>query len=320
MTGAAVLRVLTAGPLVTVQDIGRPGHLCHGVPASGPMDRLAFRAANAALGNPLDAAGVEVSLGGLTLACLEGDTAVALAGGGFVIDCAGQRLGGWRVLHLRAGQQLQVRRGPWGSWCYLAFPGGLTVRRWLDSAATHALSGLGGGLVREGTELAVASARRGMTPGPIPCPVQARPRHRLRVTLGPQDRFFAPETLASLLSETFALTDAYDRMGVRLRGPPLPLAMPPTMPSEPILRGSVQVSADGVATVLLADHQTTGGYPKIATVLDADLDGFAQLRSHALIGFSEVGPADAIHIARQQAEATRRYLVRVSALFRGSQP
>lgn len=317
---AARLRVLTAGPLVTVQDIGRPGHLRHGVPASGPMDRLAFRAANAALGNPVQAAGIEVSLGGVTLECVQGETAVAVAGGGFVVELAGQRLGGWRVVHLRAGQQLQVRRGPWGAWSYLAFAGGLEVRHWLGSAATHALSGLGGGLVRAGDEFGVLGSDASAVAGPIPCPVLARPRHRLRVTPGPQDRFFAPDTLAAFLSATFALTDAYDRMGVRLRGPLLPLAVPPTMPSEPILRGSVQVSADGVATVLLADHQTTGGYPKIATVLDTDLDGFAQLRSHAPIGFSAVTAVEAIQIARQQESATRRYLGRLAALSGGPRP
>ena len=120
--------------------------------------------------------------------------------------------------------------------------------------------------------------------GAIPCPVWARPRAAVRAVLGPQDRFFAPEAVELLTTRPFQLTDSYDRMGVRLRGPRLEMASALNIPSEPILRGSVQVSGDGGATVLLADHQTTGGYPKIATLIGEDIDGFAQLRPHDFAG------------------------------------
>lgn len=108
------------------------------------------------------------------------------------------------------------------------------------------------------------------------------------------------------------LTDAYDRMGVRLSGPPLPPNAPLDMPSEPVVRGSVQVAGDGVATVLLADHQTTGGYPRIATILSDDLDGFVQLRSHQTVQFEAITPQDATIITRLREPSKQRYLAQIT--------
>jgi allophanate hydrolase subunit 2 len=130
--------------------------------------------------------------------------------------------------------------------------------------------------------------------------------------MGPQDRFFSPETLTRFLASTFALSDAYDRMGVRLSGPKLPITTALDMPSEPILRGSVQVAGDGAATVMLADHGTTGGYPKIATVIGPDLSPLAQLRSRDSLRFSTVTPHAAILAARAQHMALTAYLAQIA--------
>jgi allophanate hydrolase len=134
--------------------------------------------------------------------------------------------------------------------------------------------------------------------GELPCPVWARPRHEMRVVMGPQERFFAAEARAAFLGGVYRVTDAGDRMGVRLRGPLIRPEGALGIPSEPILRGAVQVAGDGVATVLMADHQTTGGYPKIATVIGADLDGFAQLRPRDAVVFRAVSPEAAVGAAR----------------------
>jgi 5-oxoprolinase (ATP-hydrolysing) subunit C len=302
----ARLRITAAGPLVSVQDTGRAGLARFGVTASGPMDRLAYHAANVALGNPVGAPAIEVSLGGISLELLEGSLSIAVAGGGFSVEADG-RHGSWQVLTLRAGEILTIRHGPWGSWCYLAFAGELVCPEWLGSHATHAGSGKGGGVLQAGDELRI-EAPRCLPSHPIPCPVFARPRPLVHVTLGPQDRFFAPETLRDFLSAHFTLTSAYDRMGVRLKGPLLKPNAALTMPSEPISRGALQVAGDGVATLLLADHQTTGGYPKIATALDCDLDGAAQLRSFDEIAFTAVSPQAAIARARLHATLQARYL------------
>lgn len=305
----AVLSVNSAGPHVSIQDAGRFGFLRYGVPASGPMDRASFAAANIALGNQVNQPAVEISMGGLVLDCLTGSVTFAVAGGGFMLDLAGRRMGSWTIATLTEGQRLAIRPGHWGSWTYLAFAGELTAEKWLGSSSTHAMSGLGGGRLTAGTQLNVMEAAvRPEREGSIPCPVTARPRSELYVVLGPQDRFFSQKTIETFLASPYRLTDAYDRMGVRLQGAALKPDGLLNMPSEAIVRGSVQVAGDGVATVLLADHQTTGGYPKIATVLDADLDAFAQLRPRDLVAFRQVTPAEAIALTRMRAATAVRYL------------
>ena len=303
----ALLRVISAGPLVSVQDGGRRGCLRYGVPGSGPMDRKTLTIANLALGNPAGAAGVEVSRGGLTLECEAGSVSLAIAGGGFVVRVGDVAVGSWAVVTLRAGQRLVVGAGPWGSWTCLAFAGTLEVPQWLASAATHALSGLGGGMLVLGQLLRV-TAPRVHADRALPCPVWARPRAVMHAVPGPQDRFFDPGALKEFFNSAYQLTDAYDRMGVRLQGPIVAPEAALSLPSQAILRGSVQVAGDGVPTVLLADHQTTGGYPKIATVLSDDLDGFAQLRPRDAVRFVAIGPQEAVLMARQRARAVERYV------------
>jgi allophanate hydrolase len=310
----ALLHIDFAGPHVSLQDGGRPGHMRFGVPASGPMDRLAFAAANLALGNPADQAGIEVSAGGLALTCREGTVTLAIAGGGFIVQTGGQRLGSWTVLTLVEGDRLTLRPGPWGSWAYLAFAARIDAPPWLESLSTHAASGMGGGAIVSGQDLILSGAEtRPGRHGPIPCPVMARPRHRLRCVPGPQDRFFAAEVMEDLARVVFQVSEAYDRMGTRLKGPALPPLNALGIPSEPILRGSVQVSGDGVPTVLMADHQTTGGYPKIATVLGCDLDAFAQCRPRDRVGFVPVTPDDALMIARAEHRRTQAYFASLAS-------
>jgi biotin-dependent carboxylase-like uncharacterized protein len=306
----AVLRVLEAGPHCSLQDAGRPGMMRFGVPRSGPMDRVAMALAHHALGNPQGAAVAEVSLGGIVLQVEEGRLSIAVAGGGFVVEAGGRRLGSWSVITLHEGDRLAVRRGPWGAWCCIAFAGVLQADPWLGSVATHALSGLGGGALTAGRRLVIADARL-LPEDAIPCPVWARaPSDPVALVLGPQERFFGADRIDLLLGAPFRLTDAYDRMGVRLRGPSLAPDGALGIPSEPVLRGAVQVAGDGVATVLMADHQTTGGYPKIATLVGSELDGFAQLRPHAAVRFRAVTPEQAVAMARLRAAALARRLGR----------
>jgi biotin-dependent carboxylase-like uncharacterized protein len=304
----AVLHVERVGPLVSIQDVGRVGYLRYGVPRSGPMDRTSFMAANVAIGNSSDSPAIEVSMGGLSLRCVSGEVTLAIAGGGFVVDHDGRPDGSWSVATIRAGQRLAIRPGHWGTWTYLAFAGALSSDTWLGSASTHALSGFGGGRLETGASVTIIDAKvRSALEGAIPCPVGARPRAVINVVLGPQDRFFDAATIATLFSTRYQLSDAYDRMGVRLRGSALPLNAPLTMPSEAIARGSIQISGDGVPTVLLADHQTTGGYPKIATVVDADLDSFTQLRPRNFVAFRQLTPEMAVELDRRRASVNGRY-------------
>ena len=134
--------------------------------------------------------------------------------------------------------------------------------------------------------------------GDIAMPQGVSPSSPFRVVLGPQDRHFPKAAIDALCADEFTITEAYDRMGMRLSGTALKPASSLDMPSEPIMKGSIQVPGDGMPTVLLADHQTTGGYPKIATVVSADLDRLVQLRSGGRIRFQRVTPDAAVAAAR----------------------
>lgn len=314
----ARLTVRACGPLVSYQDGGRFGMMRFGVPASGPMDRLAHAAAHAALGQPQDATAIEISTAGLELACESGAVTCCIAGGEFQIRHSGAVARSWCVRTLRAGDVLSVRPGRWGNWAYLAFCGDLICARWAGSSSTHSTSGLGGGRLTGGAAVVVSNPKVSEgREGDLPVPDLSRPRQIARVVLGPQTAQFVQEATAAFLEGSFVVTSACDRMGMRLAGPALTLSGALSIPSEPIVRGSIQVGGDGVASILLADHQTTGGYPKIATVVSADIDGVSQLRPHDRLSFQSVSAEDGIRVARSHAQSRREYLQMI-ALPRGS--
>lgn len=305
---AARFRVLFAGPLVSFQDGGRFGHKRFGVPASGPMDRLSHGAANVALGNPSTATAVEISMGGLMLECLSGSVTLAVTGGTFSVEHAGHRTPSWTALTVQAGDKVSIRPGADGSWAYMAVCGQLMTPKWLGHSATHSLSGFGGGSLTSAQEFTVENAT--VSPareGDIARPDFADLNGTARVVMGPQDQHFTSDAIHKFQTTQFELTAAFDRMGLRLSGPTLALKEALSIPSEPVLRGSIQVAGDGVPTVLLADHQTTGGYPKIATVIGDDVGKIAQLRAGDGLRFSAISPAEAIALARDTAAKSAAY-------------
>lgn len=306
----ARFKVVFAGPLVSFQDAGRTGHMRYGVPGSGPMDRFALAAVHAMLGQPSCTA-IEVSLGGLVLECIEGAVTCGVAGGAFTLT---SDQSGWQVATIQAGDKITLRAGEWGSWGYLAFGGKIISNQWLGSSATHTLSNLGGGTLRAGDTFEVREAsQRPTRDGLYSCPDIARATSDIRVVIGPQDQHFAPDAAITLTGAPYKMTDAFDRMGVRLEGMSLPLSDALSIPSEPILRGAIQVAGDGVPVVLLADHQTTGGYPKIATVLSTDTDRLAQLRAGDALRFRAIPAADAVLTARRDHAARQSALTDLAA-------
>ena len=304
---AAALAVVAAGPHVSLQDAGRRGATRYGVPPSGPMDEVAHRVANVAVGNPPDATAIELSQGGLVLECRRGAVTVAVAGGGFVVGGSGDD--GWLVRTLRVGEVLEVRPGDWGSWAYVAVAGEIAATTWLGSTATHPPFGRGGRVLAAGDELEVRAPRVDpLLEGPLPVPQFAQPVGRYQVVLGPQADHFEPAAVDALLASGFRVTSAYDRQGVRLEGPELALRGGLSIPSEPMVVGSIQVAGDGVATVLLADHQTTGGYPKIAVVVSAQLAQFAQQRPGDVVRFEAVSAANALAATRRRIDERASHL------------
>ncbi len=314
----ARLTVMACGPLVSYQDGGRFGMMRFGVPASGPMDRLAHAAANVALGRPQHATVIEVSVGGLELACSSGEVTCCVAGGQFQVVHAGAVTKSWCVRTLRAGEVLAIRPGRRGSWAYLAFAGELVCHQWAGRTATHSMAGLGGGKLISGLAIVVRNATvLEAREGALPLPDWVGARARVRVVLGPQTGQFNSEATAALLQQSFTFTPAYDRMGVRLAGPRLALRDALSIPSEPVVRGSIQVDGDGIASILLADHQTTGGYPKIATILSSDIDDLSQLRPHDRLAFQAVDADESIRLVRAHARSTQQFLKEV-AIPRGT--
>jgi len=301
-----------AGPLVTFQDIGRPGNMRYGVSASGPMDIVSFEAANAVLGNDTKQTAIEISLGGLILQCHEGSITLAITGGDFLIEYQGQKISSWTVLTLQKGERLSVRAGKSGSWAYLAFSGKLNVKDWLNSSSTHSTSGFGGGVLKTGQKLTLTDASNQENRiGPILKP-NFYTNDLIHAVLGPQDQYFMNTAIKIFSNSIFKVSDNYDRMGMQLTGPKLELKSALSIPSEPVVKGSIQVSGDGIPTILLADHQTTGGYPKIATVISSDINRLVQFRSNQSVKFVLINSNEALQKTRKFLDMKEKYLEKLS--------
>ena len=301
-----------AGPLVTFQDIGRPGNMRYGVSASGPMDIVSFEAANAVLGNDTKQTAIEISLGGLILQCHEGSITLAITGGDFLIEYQGQKISSWTVLTLQKGERLSVRAGKSGSWAYLAFSGKLNVKDWLNSSSTHSTSGFGGGVLKTGQKFTLTDAsNQANRIGPILKP-NFNTNDLIHAVLGPQDQYFMNTAIKIFSNSIFKVSDNYDRMGMQLTGPKLELKSALSIPSEPVVKGSIQVSGDGIPTILLADHQTTGGYPKIATVISSDINRLVQFRSNQSVKFVLINSNEALQKTRKFLDMKEKYLEKIS--------
>ena len=289
----APLHVLEPGFLTTVQDLGRPGSERFGAPAGGAMDRLALMAANALVGNPPGAAGLEFALLGPVLQvgdAAAGGLLLAAAGRGFRLEIGEPRTeqrGGrgvplWMAAWVRRGETITLH-AEGGGWGYLAVGGGIGVPEVLGSRSTYLRGGFGGlqgRALQAGDGLPVGIAAGSYELAGREVPDALRPPYSdhptLDVTLGPQQAAFTPAAISRLLNEEYALTAVCDRMGYRLQGPPLAHQGAADLLSEGIPLGAVQVPGDGQPIVLMADRQTTGGYPKIAVVTSASLPLLAQ--------------------------------------------
>jgi 5-oxoprolinase (ATP-hydrolysing) subunit C len=310
----AALRVLSAGPGVTLQDAGRHGYLRYGVTAAGPMDPLAYATANLAVGNPAGSTAIEISLGGIALTTEAEPLAIALAGGDFAISLDARPLPSTAVvLTLEPGAVLNIRAGQSGAWCYLAIAGRLVVPQLLGSNATHTRTGFGGvdgRALRTGDRLPVEPSRASMPSlGAIAAPWLDRPPAIIRVVLGPQDDYFSAGQIAAFLDGPWRVSVKADRMAYFLDGPRLTHAKGYNIVSDGIAMGAIQVPGDGRPIVLMADRQSTGGYPKIATVIGPDLGRLAQARPGTAFRFEAVSIAEAVAARREEAAALARDLV-----------
>ena len=301
----AALRILSAGPGVTIQDGGRKGFLRFGVTESGPMDPLAHRTANRAAGVLYDSAAIEISLGGVELTAEGSSLTVAVAGGAFNLSLDGQPLPSAATLLLDVGRKLAVHAGASGAWCYLAVKGRFDLPVVLGSVSVHTRSALGGAPLQAGTLLPVVPAESAAGPraAEILAPWLERPGGIIRVILGPQDDYFSPEQTAGFFAATWVVSHRCDRMAYMLDGPKLSPAKGFNIVSDGTAPGSIQIPGEGHPIVLMADRPPTGGYPKIATVIGADLGRLSQLRPGQKFQFARSSVADAVLARRQEMEA-----------------
>ena len=293
MTSGPVLRIEEPGMFTTIQDLGRPGRRAAGVPPGGAMDRFALAAANRLAGNPEGAAALECSLSGPTVVALR-SCLVAVTGADFGLTLNGVPAPDWTGIFLMEGDRLGFTGRRWGARAYIAVAGGLDAERWLGSASTYLLVGRGGvhgRTLHSGEELTLAG------PEPRPAvagrclPVGQRPTYELSPSLaavaGPHVRLLSPPSRRAFFRERWTVSRDADRMGYRLEGETLQVKAEELV-SFGLAMGCVQVPPAGQPILLMADHQTAGGYPVVAGVARCALPLAAQLLPGGHLSFEEV--------------------------------
>jgi len=283
------IKVLSPGFLSTCQDLGRPGYAHLGISASGAADTLSLRWGNLLVGNPEGAAALEMTLVGGTFE-FQCSATIALTGSEFTAAVP------WcSALDINAGDVLQIGPTRSGARCYLCVRGGLSVAPVLGSASTHvltAIGGCGGRGLRKGDTLEIGNAAvRPVRRGHFPLQL----RHDIiRVTDGPQHSWFNDR----MDGATYRVAEDSNRMGLRLEGPKLECAR--ELLTEGVSLGAIQVPREGQPIITFVEHQTTGGYPKIANVISADLPAVGQLRPRDEVCFETISRSRALELLRRQ--------------------
>ncbi|TAK50203.1 MAG: biotin-dependent carboxyltransferase [Xanthobacteraceae bacterium] len=298
----SALVVGETGPLTSVQDAGRFGAQRYGLAPSGAMDRDALASANALAGQPPGAAAIEIGPFGARLVA-RGGVYVGLAGAEreALVDSRAIAMNSGLWLDDGATLTLKVARGALFS--YVAVAGGLSGEPMFGSLSVNARAGLGSPYPRPLGPGDVLEINAPASPwNPV---ARSLPRERgegpIRVVLGPQDDYFDAAALDLFLTSEWRVSPQSDRMGYRLDGPRLSHARGANIVSDGTVTGHIQVPGNGQPLVLMPDRGTTGGYPKIATIIGADLGRFAQTPPGGAVRFRSVTVAEAQDAARRHA-------------------
>ncbi|MBS0542414.1 MAG: biotin-dependent carboxyltransferase family protein [Proteobacteria bacterium] len=317
MTSHAALEIVAPGAYASLQDGGRRGYRRIGVPWAGVLDPRLMRIANALAGNAEDAPVIECFDGGLQVAVRGGALRVAVAGDANVeVDGRDGRrnLPSWRSVTLAEGERLCIRRMARGRIAVVAVAG-LKLPAVMGSASTYVRAGLGGldgRALAPGMRLPVDTGDGVDRALPQPPLADAGP---IRIVPGPQAGHFTDEALQTLLVSEYRVTAEADRMGIRLDGPRLAHRGAAEIVSDATVPGSIQVPGNGRPIVLLADAQTAGGYPKIATVITADLPRLASLWPGQALRFAAVTADEGASIARASEAEMRALLATIRPLL-----
>jgi biotin-dependent carboxylase-like uncharacterized protein len=280
------VRVVEPGLLATIQDLGRPGAASLGVAPSGALDRGALRTANRLVGNPERTAGIEVTMGGFR-AVASDDLWFAVAGAWGPVRLDGHAVDPYEAHRWPRGAELHLDWFAHGARAYLAVRGGFDGSTVLDSRSTDLMAGLGPRPLHAGDAVGVRNEASLPIPPTAIAPWSAPHDDELVVELAPGARadWFTASGLTALYESVWTVSNAADRVGVRLDGPVLERARLGELPSEGMVPGALQVPPTGRPTILLADGPVTGGYPVIAVATDAALDAIAQARPGTRIRF-----------------------------------
>jgi len=297
------IRVATPGFFTTVQDLGRYGYAHLGISPAGAADPLSFRIANRLVGNNESAPALEMTLLGASLEFDE-SAIVALTGAACECKAGSAQVPANAAFDIPAGAVLQCGSVTDGARCYLAVQGGFEIPLCMGSASTFVAGHFGGFKGRRlqgGDVLGIrqhGSLRvRSLRPRALE---SLRAPQALRVTKGPQEDWFDPEAFEKLFTSAYTVSEQSDRAGVRLKGEVVRPREQSELLTEGIALGAIQVPPDGQPIILFVDQQTTGGYPKIANVIAADMHRVGQLRPRDEVGLVEVSIAEAVQMLDQQ--------------------
>ncbi|MYL33554.1 5-oxoprolinase/urea amidolyase family protein [Pontibacillus yanchengensis] len=308
-----MIYVKKPGLLSTLQDQGRIGYQKHGVIMSGVMDPVSPRIANLLVGNSEHEVVLEITMLGPTLV-FEQNTIIALCGGDLSPRIDDSPIKQWSPIFVKKGSTLTLGQAQQGCRVYLAVAGGFQVPEVMGSKSTYLRAGIGG---FKGRALQAQDNLSIGTPSPIietkikeleeqttnderflemkwyvasefAAPFQSNSLHPIRIIKGREYDLFTQESQQSLFSESFTISSQSDRMGYRLEGSTLTLNKEISLKSEAVAFGTIQVPSNGQPILLMADRQTTGGYPKIAQVATVDLPVLAQMKPGTTITFEEI--------------------------------
>ena len=300
-----MIRVVKPGFFTTVQDRGRYGYAHLGVSPSGAADALSFRIANLLVGNDENAPALEMTLVGATLE-FEENAVVAITGAECECQSGPDRMPLNAAFELHAGAVLQCGSMVVGARCYLAVQGGFDVPLVMGSASTLTAAHLGGfqgRRLQRGDVLPIRPRRGSKVRSLRSAALDAKHLDgALRVTQGAQQDWFAPEAFEKLLSSTYVVSEQSDRTGLRLKGAAVRPREQAELLTDGIPLGAIQVPPDGQPIILFVDQQTTGGYPKIANVIAADMHRVGQLRPRDQVRFAELTIAEAVRMLREQEQ------------------
>ncbi|MCI7129650.1 MAG: biotin-dependent carboxyltransferase family protein [Lachnospiraceae bacterium] len=302
------IRVLKAGMLTTVQDLGRTGYQSQGFSVAGVMDVRSFKIANLLLDNPENEAVLEFTLIGPTLQ-FTSETIIAITGGDFTPTINGEPVPMYEAVYVNRGDILKFGSARTGSRGYLAFSSYLDVPVVMGSRCTNLKSRIGGFKGRKLKDEDYIGFRMKRRYLPYFLSRKLKPddfsaeNETLRVVLGPQDEMFSKQGIDTFLSQEYTVTSDFDRMGCRLEGSFIAAKDQVDMISDGIAYGSVQVPSHGKPIILLSDRQTTGGYPKIATVASVDIPKLVQRKTDHKIRFTAISVQEAQKLYREEEKA-----------------